>query len=224
MKTIKHIKHNTRFTLIELLVVISIISLLISILLPALGAAKKRAQMMQCLSNHRSIGMGMLMYLDDFDLRFPTSGEFIAEGHKNPGLLLLRPYYASSRKGGMWWTPSHEFLSAVSVERCPNNKKNTESTSTLGHTYVAQRYSYERSTVLYYKIPSKTSILWDSDFTDGGVYAKPEWWSGGFDYTRHNGSYNMWFLDGHANTQAKDSTYLSNTNQWWCHSKEKYKF
>ena len=69
---------KTAFTLIELLVVISIISLLISILLPALGAARKRAQMMQCLSNHRSVGMGMLMYLDDFDMRFPTSGSFTA--------------------------------------------------------------------------------------------------------------------------------------------------
>ncbi len=44
------------FTLIELLVVISIISLLIALLLPALAAAKKDAQSIQCLAKLRSLG------------------------------------------------------------------------------------------------------------------------------------------------------------------------
>ncbi|HAI14161.1 MAG TPA: hypothetical protein DCM28_20820 [Phycisphaerales bacterium] len=43
------------FTLIELLVVISIVSLMMSILLPALSAARKAAHRTGCLSNHHQI-------------------------------------------------------------------------------------------------------------------------------------------------------------------------
>lgn len=50
------------FTLIELLVVISIISLLISILLPALGNARKAARNTICLTGMRQIGLAISVY------------------------------------------------------------------------------------------------------------------------------------------------------------------
>ncbi len=59
------------FTLIELLVVISIIALLVGILLPALGAARKTAINIKCLSNHRQIAIGLMSYQNDKKDRFP---------------------------------------------------------------------------------------------------------------------------------------------------------
>lgn len=54
------------FSLIELLVVIGIIALLISILLPSLGAARSSARSTVCLSNLRQMGIQSSMYVNTY--------------------------------------------------------------------------------------------------------------------------------------------------------------
>lgn len=54
------------FTLIELLVVIAIIALLVSILLPALGAAREASRTTKCMSNMRQIVTAALTYATDY--------------------------------------------------------------------------------------------------------------------------------------------------------------
>ena len=64
----------TGFTLIELLVVIAIIAILAALLLPALAAAKDKAQRTTCISNQKQMALAMIMYAQDSSdfLAFPN--------------------------------------------------------------------------------------------------------------------------------------------------------
>ncbi|MFN3168021.1 MAG: type II secretion system protein [Phycisphaeraceae bacterium] len=82
------------FTLIELLVVISIIALLISILLPALGAARASARDSQSLSNVRQVGsVAMTNYLVDRKGLYPWHSSAIPSGGRPHGAKPRWPDY-----------------------------------------------------------------------------------------------------------------------------------
>src|SRR5215203_4948042 len=67
------------FTLIELLVVIAIIAILAAILFPVFAQARESARMTSCLSNMKQLSLGMMMYVQDYDEKFPGSRIFCAD-------------------------------------------------------------------------------------------------------------------------------------------------
>ncbi len=77
------------FTLIELLVVIAIIAILAAILFPVFAQAREAARKTSCLSNTKQIGLGAMMYVQDYDEMYPCNswdGAFMGTTQNDIGI------------------------------------------------------------------------------------------------------------------------------------------
>jgi prepilin-type N-terminal cleavage/methylation domain-containing protein len=72
MKKLRCARPTGGFTLIELLVVIAILAILVAILFPVFARARAKARQSSCASNLRQIGVGLLLYAQDYDEHFPA--------------------------------------------------------------------------------------------------------------------------------------------------------
>ena len=69
----KNLKQKKAFTLIELLVVIAIIAILAALLLPALAAAKRKAQRINCVNDLKQVGIAFRLWEGDNKDRYPMA-------------------------------------------------------------------------------------------------------------------------------------------------------
>jgi prepilin-type N-terminal cleavage/methylation domain-containing protein len=93
MNIVASSKRRSGFTLIELLVVIAIIAILAAMLLPALAAAKRKAQQAQCINNIKQMALAEIMYSGDYGRSIP---DVSAGGSSGAWIVNLIDYYSKS--------------------------------------------------------------------------------------------------------------------------------
>ena len=92
MSTSQKTNNRKAFTLVELLVVIAIIALLMSLLMPALGRARRQAQAVICQSQLGSWGLALQLFAHDNDGYFLKSVTFETLNAADWWMVGLLPY------------------------------------------------------------------------------------------------------------------------------------
>ncbi len=145
------------FTLIELLVVIAIIAILAAILFPVFAQAREKARQISCLSNLKQIGLGLVMYNQDYDETMPLA--FAGIDPINNGGVNVIPIDSQLKP----------YIKNDQVWKCPSDSENVAD-SGLGDywdgSYAANSTAYRRSygyvgnihTVQYEQATGDTSI------------------------------------------------------------------
>src|SRR5262245_66042620 len=122
-------RYGRAFTFLDLLVSMAVIAVLIGILLPTLASVNETARRVACQSNIRQIGLGVVMYADDWPGQLPPSAYLPApngnsvQGPREPqNMLTVRRDLADHGGGwdGIGWLYGRDYLTAPKVFYCPS--------------------------------------------------------------------------------------------------------
>lgn len=220
-------RRRSGFTLIELLVVISIIALLIAILLPSLGTARRQARITFCASNLRQLSIAAHTYIADLNARIP-SGYGMTPGNFFDWDFLHNNNWGMSETGhGSKWLALREddYVPNPDVFQCPEanvdqfprieNFKRSYAVG-VGHiTWWPDNLTRLGKPDTPVKLgdprlkPTKATMFCDNLYDYGTTGYDRDW------YHHHNSlgkpaGGNALFLDGHAKWRDFDQYYIAN--------------
>jgi len=218
-------KRQKGFTLIELLVVIAIIAILAAILFPVFAQAREKARAITCTSNMKQIGTALMMYVQDYDEKYP----FVRMGIGRPcwapqttpyysWRMVVQPYIKSWK---VFEDPSQPGTSAEETTGCcgsesidrPLDIKNVGIKIILNYNYNGSAFCGEPRKMASIPEPASLIMVHEPGIAcpDAGTWCYWVFWK---ERQWHNGGRNYIFADGHVKW-LKASQTTSPKNLYW---------
>lgn len=225
------------FTLIELLVVIAIIAILAAILFPVFARAREKARQSSCSSNLKQLNLGALMYLQDYDERFPPG--LVGSPGCGQGPVSQSTYFTDYK---LTYDITYPYVKNVQLYFCPSSASDSSYAGNYGYN---ERLCPDCRTASVVRLaivgsPAETILCLDAGpyMCNEGYLTSPTgnfWYIPGtamgrdpasltpyaltglfatdFQSGRHNQGCNVGFADGHVKWLS--STYLYGNPGMW---------
>jgi len=204
------------FTLIELLVVIAIIAILAAILFPVFARAREKARQATCLSNLKQIGLGLMMYVQDYDEVYPDARY---ASNPSPYPLIYEALVPYIKNYQIWLCPSKGgYMRGGYPTPMTYNGRSFPVYPNYGWNSALARLSMAalQASADVVAVADCSHPIWAShvgriawaNSGDGVLYPHSGLTSEQFmtdRFSRHNGGENMAFADGHAKWMASNA-------------------
>ena len=208
-------KRGSGFTLIELLVVIAIIAILAAILFPVFARAREKARQTSCLSNLKQLALGMLMYVQDYDEKYPAQN--IAHYPGGPGAY---PQDACCVERNIYIEITQPYIKNRQLAICPSGQEDWPGrpATIYGPGGVNTHYKFKHAICARGNGVKDSQFSWPAEQTMLREYRA---WHDDQECGCRNPEvpsrrYNCAFFDGHAKiVKAGDSLYMKNGQPRW---------